>query len=720
MSFRAIIFGFVCLLFIFTPFQKGLYFDSNLYMIELFIFLFFILVVSYQLIRQKQVLLQFPLLIVVLPLCWVVSYFFAETPLGVINQILRWTAYSALFYVMSYVALSEKYRTYLLYLVHLTGIILAFHAILGYMGLIEAEDIILADRLAGVFQYPNTLAVLLGALFLFSIIKILDPLLSRKERVFYGAPIVLYVLLLLFTESRAVIALLPVSWLISLLVLKIADQVRMTILTILAGAWGLIGYQFFAQHHLLLLGTIIVASVALIWVSEYSLKLDIKVEKGVGRIKGIHFILPIVGLGSIVLLALDLFYKGFVSRLLPAAIQDRLYNQPDTFMERMIIAKDVIRASMDAPIFGFGGNAWGVLYPSYQSLPYQAREIHNGFLEWLINTGWLGLLSFFIVFTYLFIQVFKQIKIEMNYTAISALIFILMIFIHSVIDFNLSFGTIWLFIFTIMAVALPVEKVSIGSRSKGILITGMSMLVVLVLFSSVYSYRFLQSNQVYENALEEQSTSVIKTEVYKSLQYNPYDVEKWNALGILLEDSSTIDKQIELEPNNPKVYQNAANLFEEIGNVKKSLVMVEKGLELDAMNNDLRTKEIQLNTNLALSEGKSYAEMAIKRYKKYQSDVEKINVALPSQRYNSREFAVSEEAIYYTALSYFHLEQWEDINLIIPDPTKVKNQQVKIRLLVLSEIASDKMDIPSPYIQWIRKHESEEEYISYYKQILGL
>ena len=166
---RLIVFILLSVLFLFTPFMKGLYFDQDFYSIQLIVIGCFLFVLLYLLLRRERLAITYPLVIVILPLLLFISYFYSATPLGAMNQFLRWAAYCCFFLLVLYVVQEEKYKRYFQYLIHLTGLAISIYSLAGFYGLFDAEGMLVADRLAGVFQYPNTYAVFMGGLVLYSI-----------------------------------------------------------------------------------------------------------------------------------------------------------------------------------------------------------------------------------------------------------------------------------------------------------------------------------------------------------------------------------------------------------------------------------------------------------------------------------------------------------------------------------------------------------------------
>src|SRR5690606_37347501 len=121
-----------------------------------------------------------------------------------------------------------------------------------------------------------------------------------------------------------------------------------------------------------------------------------------------RFIVPmlVVVIGTFVWI--DIQNHGAIYRQLPTSFQERITNinaEASSALARAKMYEDAWKMSKDAPWLGLGGDGWKSLYTSYQSEPYLSNEIHNGYLEVLLNTGWIGFSLFAFVFLFLFSQV---------------------------------------------------------------------------------------------------------------------------------------------------------------------------------------------------------------------------------------------------------------------------------------------------------------------------
>ena len=114
----------------------------------------------------------------------------------------------------------------------------------------------------------------------------------------------------------------------------------------------------------------------------------------------------------------------------------------------------------DYPVLGAGGGGWASLYEHYQNNPYLSRQVHNFFLQYLIEVGIVGFLVFmgFILFIfYKFSRQYLRRETDDYNNGFFYLIIALSILVHSLLDFNLSFAFMGMLVFLAlggMAVAM--------------------------------------------------------------------------------------------------------------------------------------------------------------------------------------------------------------------------------------------------------------------------
>ena len=146
----------------------------------------------------------------------------------------------------------------------------------------------------------------------------------------------------------------------------------------------------------------------------------------------ISFKCPLSGKKQIFKLWLVLFTLAIIAGIIVLIIK---FESLTTLTGRLVYAKDSLGLVFKNPLFGCGQGSWQYLQYSVQSMGYSVKYIHNSYLQFLTENGFIFTALFVFVLVY---ALFKAYKAK-NYTYSAIL---LLICLHSFIDFDLSFGII--------------------------------------------------------------------------------------------------------------------------------------------------------------------------------------------------------------------------------------------------------------------------------------
>lgn len=134
-------------------------------------------------------------------------------------------------------------------------------------------------------------------------------------------------------------------------------------------------------------------------------------------------------------------------------METRLENinfQQHSVLERITFYKDALKVVKDYPILGAGGGGWASLYEHYQNNPYTSRQVHNFFLQFLIEVGIVGFIIFMSFILYIFYKYIRgYVKRDKNEfeNGFFYLIIALSILVHSLLDFNMSYAFMGILVF---------------------------------------------------------------------------------------------------------------------------------------------------------------------------------------------------------------------------------------------------------------------------------
>lgn len=672
------IFIVLSIIFIFSPYEQGLYFDTDFYSYQLLILvLFSFLFIRLVLYKEWNTLANFSFIFII-PLCYFIATFYAVSPQGAWDSFLRSTTYCAFFLLLIWSTKKEKINKLLPIIFQVTGIWIAIYMILVNFDLLHYPKSFIDERFSGFFQYPNTFGMTMVVFYLFSLIMLTKDNLNKYLYILYTSPLVLYFFCFIASYSRGMYLIFPIVWFIGLLLLKPSKQMKYCFYTIISSFATLFIYNFVdigtSSNDITGLFVLIFASLIVVIIFtmyEYFSNKNKKFSDLINQANKkriFRFIVPIAIIIATLFGVLDIVNKGYVYQQLPLSIQERFneISNSSTARERILFFEDAIEISKESPIIGQGGGTWETLFRNYQQLPYQSIKVHNGFLEWILDIGWLGFTITISILGFFYFLVFKRYYYdEDKVIPIAVIVTTLTIFLHSFIDFNLSFGTVCFLLFWLfaMGIVLPEKRTDIIYPlpfRQALIKVGpylLSLFTVLVAVSLIFSYRFNIAEQSYNKARA--STTIVDRLEYleNAVSKNPYNIDYMlvlseNYLFLSKQNNAYYDKGVKLineatqvESLNSYVYYKAASIFEKMENNEEALKYYEKVLSFDKYNLDAYLNGIKLSLLISkninesnFSTSKEYLQLGSTLYEKYVkvlSDFEKNPI---SSYHNSRDF----------------------------------------------------------------------------------
>ncbi|AWX58617.1 hypothetical protein AB432_027845 [Brevibacillus brevis] len=691
----------ISLLFIYTPYLRGLFFDSDFYLIEGILAVLFLINVVGQIGKNpRQAILPY-LIVFFIPLTHLLSLTNAATTSGAFDNLFRWLAYTSMFVMLVWAKqadestrLEQVYST----VFQLTGIWVSFFAVFGMWGFVEFKDLMLAERLTGTFQYANTFATVICAFWLYALVVLTKKNLPIWSTILFSLPLVAYGVGLLHSYSRGSLLVFPLAWFIGLLLLKGKGQITYIIYSALSGAASFIVFRqittqaeqgsanpgmlsFFVSTFVVLMLVILIRAV-----------LDRKsFFTSFGDKKFARFLLPGAVIIIGVLLVLDIKSGGLVYQQLPSSLQERVTDinrETASLLGRTNVYQDAFKLSSEAPLLGVGGEGWKILYSKHQELPYFNNEIHNGYLEVLLNTGWLGLILFLLVFAFLVYQIalriYKEKEQEEQIRTIAVFPALAMIFMHGFIDFDFSYGTVWFVAFWLFAMGVPAFTVNVDNIVK--LVPGaigvrviLSLSAVFVLVFGVYSFRFYLAEQALPKAEEQISIDEAQQMLERAVSLNPYQVdyqvnlanvyaakykneekEEWKTKAI-----QRLQAAEALEPNNSKVLSNIGNGYLALNDWEKALVYFDIAMENDPFNVQLIESTMRVEAQLAaqfavLKEKETAIMLATKAISHYEEYHVRIEPFKPKNIPDKRPLELVNNSYFFIGQAYIMLGQYEN------------------------------------------------------------
>lgn len=692
----------LAILYLVTPFFRGLFFDSDFYFLHFIVFLLFIVWGITAILKKEKIPVGY-FAIFLIPLTYVISFFTAETPNGALDNIFRWFNYAAVLIMSLSLAKDERIKSILSYIFILMGLILSVFVVVGYFGYVDFEDIILMDhegnkRFTGVFQYGNTFAAVIGAFWLYALVSLTDRNNPIWKNVILAIPMALYSLDFFHTYSRGAWIIFPIAWFIGLVLLPFHRQVLLVIYTLVSTLGGLLIFKYLNDSSpFLVIGIALVTCALIIFITWVDKRTGWRLSK-FNSLKFSQFYLTILAIVGAILLFLDIKSQGFIYQQLPTSFQHRVSDINSTtysLQARSFFFDDAMKISKEHPILGVGGEGWKLLFTQVQEVPYWSNETHNGYLEALLNTGWLGLAIFIMVFGYLFFQLARNLKTdnEVLFTYTRAVIpALLMIFMHSFMDFNFSFGTVWYMVMLLFSIGIVTKITEKKEQSVGVNVGFIIGLILAVSICSIYTLRFYASENIKASI---QNGQVTVEQIEKLVNRNPYLVDnRMIAADIymqLLQQTKQekykqqvveqLDKVEELEPHNASAMYTVGVYYLRLGEFDKGIQYFDRALSYDHYNLDLYRNIMQNKSQLMKQQAKEkqksleYANSLLQNYQ-LMNDWNQKMMANPIQ-INERNFHIPSSVKWNAGEAMLVQRKYQDVISLVESVRY--DQDVKIQ-----------------------------------------
>ncbi|GEN57737.1 hypothetical protein GCM10012290_21140 [Halolactibacillus alkaliphilus] len=447
-----------CLLFS-SLFNQGLYFDASFYPYHIIIqLLFMIFLVRIWLYKEHAITSYFIFLLI--PLTYLIPLLFQPSSVALTLQSFMRASTTINFFIMVVYVLTDnlKSQRVLPYLLHGIGLILSGHMILFDLGILTNGEFIMMGRYAGLLEYANTFAVVLASLYLYGLIQGQVAKTTHMKLV-HAALLPLYMLSILKSQSRGVLLFLVIFYIVLLLMLEVKKQLRLVIVTITSLLLAIVLFVLMGEFNSgLFIGLVSICAALSSATGIYITKFHFK------GINISRLVVPTVMIVALAVIIFNLLQRGTLYTILDTVFDFDMAKLTGwhTFKERVAFIKDGLNIVRDAPLVGQGGRAWALNYEAVKSYDYHSLEVHNAYLDILIETGLVGLTITLVLFGLLAKQLMGHKREKIMHV-----LPVLLILCHSVMDFNLSYGFVWFFMSFMVGGYLKGENelLSLGARS---------------------------------------------------------------------------------------------------------------------------------------------------------------------------------------------------------------------------------------------------------------
>lgn len=629
-------YGLLCILF-YPPLFRGLFFSKELLFTHIATAALFMAVVYFKPGFRPVKILSNPMDYAALALLgiYIISNFNAAVPRDAVKETLKLANYLMIYYLVSNYAFREINLRRILEAFYSSGLLVALIGIFSVLGLNGGEGI-LADRISSTLQYPNTLAAYLLSIFVIGLY--LYPRYKNKYMTYFVcAGNFLLFLTLLWTKSRGGFLFLPIP--ILLFILGIRENRKATVMHLIQSVILAIAMYAFASNtaaagikFLLITAGIIISLILHMVINKVSSQSEsFSIKKWqYGVLIGVILVACVGIIGATPVG--EKISESF-SRITTTSLQER------NVQERLVFYKDAISVFKGSPILGYGGGGWAGVYQKFQTYAYQSREVHNNYLQVLIETGIIGFLAYVSLWvSFLWMIIKNQKSNPAGYKDVNWLVFSVAIAIGltSMVDFNMTFGAIAILLWSMFGIARGIantygeragqETFNITTDGSVCRIISLGLSAVILVFSFSLFIGALQgedglyyyNNDKYDMAEEKLSSAVTFDPL--NVSYTMALAEVWGEKGLaernnkgkeaekqINESTKTAiqyaERAVQLEPNNPETHINKGNAHLKGEQVPEAVAEYEKAISLVPTNQ----KYYNRLADVCLRAGKYYA-----------------------------------------------------------------------------------------------------------------
>lgn len=402
-------------------------------------------------------------------------------------------------------------------------------------------------RLSGTLGYANATAAIAAMLLLY----VLYAHLEEQPWPYIDALIMGMLAFILFmTESRGALLVLAVSWLIGLMVMK--KQMAYFTLFISHLIVGFLAYCIV----LIMQGAMVSIVIALVFSIGMALLIEKIHSKWQWQLPKWWIPSVIIGFATIGFIIVQL-------NILPASIQNRLTLA--TLQARFVYMQDAWQALKEFWLFGAGGESWKFVVYQYQSTGYVSNDIHMFLEQQWLETGIIG---FAIIVIALIIGLLRV------YQSKRALIpVILMLLLHSCIDFTLSYGVSLMLVFLLFLEGL--KRDAYYKLQTKINVIPIACIAIFTLATSIIW-------QQGENSFKQFAKTNDAKYLEHALQKNPYATRYYEAQAMYAKQPvESYENILKNEPRHAKYWFYAGQSYYQLGEHEKAMHYFEQSLTYD-------------------------------------------------------------------------------------------------------------------------------------------
>lgn len=463
LSMSTVISGGLLLLLLVAPFFRGLFFANEQLVALMYIMALFALWWDHKYHQGENNLYLTPLEYLALALVgmYFLSAFTAINTRAAVQETLKTWLYFSVLWLTLEIARSNFHRRLLLFGIFVAGIAVALFGLGNIAGAFHYPGAVDGGRIASSFQYANTLAVYL------TVSSLIGVVLSVPEqrpwlRLLEVSSIAVSLLTFIFTYSRGAWLLFPAAALGLVAAVPRAFRSHVALTLAVTGTAALAGVPFVSRG----IGH---GGASWVWggagISIILSVVGLRAQRWFLRLPRRPRLAVLCLLCTAILLVTPLIIRvtphGLVERIASISLRDQ------NVLERLQFAEDALKIVRDHPVLGTGGGGFAAIYQAYQEFGYISSQVHNQFIQTMVETGIAGFLIYLALWgvaIYGTVRSARTSDDETRLLLVGIIVSMLVLGAHSSIDFNLSLSAVSLVLWMLWGLGNSVNREFVRSR----------------------------------------------------------------------------------------------------------------------------------------------------------------------------------------------------------------------------------------------------------------
>ncbi len=518
-------------------------------------------------------------------------------------------------YLMVYITTVRAVRSWrgyrnLLGFVFIGGVVVALIGLLSAAGIFVYPGAFEGKTIFSTIQYSNALAVFLVCVSFIGLSLWATAEHSPLKDLWYINGLLLLNITLLGTGSRAVWMMYPlllIGWFFGLRkksrnkwLLRVSYVLIVSVI-VSKGFYSRVESKHGTAAFLLLVGGVLIALAC--WMALRKGNRFVQRQHTGGEVKKFWQVLGIVYLavvlGVYTIYAVSSLPGGF-DKVMPATVTQQMTNvssDDHSFQVRFVMFGDALKIAKDYPLTGAGTGGWNALYHEYRSVPYNASEVHNHFLQVMVDAGIAAFLIYIGIWGLMLYSAYrltKHFRRDANWPLVwGVTIALLAIMLHSAFDFDLSIPSMSILAWMLFGL-MRNGRLLARSQGEGLPLKGGRRWIPLVLGPALAVVMTMISYQLYiggefgatgAQALAAGKIETAAAQMQQAIAKDPYsgsypaDMAKIELVYYLQNgDKKHLDKglklakqAIQMEPHNIRLRESSIRCYLSVGMIDEAI-----------------------------------------------------------------------------------------------------------------------------------------------------